>query len=67
MQPPPAILLAFANDWVDDPRHLRGLLEESKAIDRALAPLAEAGALAVPSPIHNATVDDAIGAFCERR
>jgi hypothetical protein len=67
MQPPATILLAFANDWVDDRHHLRGLLAESKAIDKALAPLVEAGALAVPSPIHNATVDDVIGAFRERQ
>src|SRR5215468_884593 len=67
MRQPSAILLAFANDWVDDQRHLRHLLEESKAIDRALAPLVEAGAIALPSPIHNATVDDVIGAFRERR
>jgi len=32
MSSPPAILLAFANDWVDDRLHLRALLEESKAI-----------------------------------
>ena len=32
-----------------------------------LAPLVEAGALAVPSPIRNAIVEDVIGAFHERR
>jgi len=58
----PAVLLAFANDWVDDKRHLRSLLEESKAIDCALAPLARAG-LEVLHPLHNATVDDVISAF----
>jgi len=66
MRPPAAILLAFANDWVDDRRHLRGLLDESKAIDRALAPLVETGALTMPSPIHNATVDEVVGAFRKR-
>jgi hypothetical protein len=63
---PSAILLAFANDWVDDRRHLRSLLEESKAITAALAPVVEAGLL-VPPPIHNATVDDVIGTFRARR
>src|SRR5882672_2687140 len=67
MRPPAAILLAFANDWVDDKRHLRSLLDESKAIDQALAPLVEIGAIAVLPPIHNATVDDVIGAFREHR
>ncbi|HEX3475848.1 MAG TPA: CHAT domain-containing protein [Kofleriaceae bacterium] len=65
--PSPAILLAFANDWVDDKRHLRSLLDEGKVIDQALAPLVETGAIAVLPPIHNATVDDVIGAFRERR
>jgi hypothetical protein len=67
MSPPVVILLAFANDWVDDKRHLRSLLEESKAIDKALAPLVETGAIVLPAPIHNATVDDVIGAFRDRR
>ena len=67
MRPPAAILLAFANDWVDDRRHLRSLLEESKAIDKALAPMVETGALVVPSPIHNATVDEVVGAFRRRQ
>ena len=31
-------LLAFANDWVDDKRHLRSLLDESKPIAEAMAP-----------------------------
>lgn len=66
MPPPAAILLAFANDWVDDKRHLRSLLDESKAIGDALAPLVEAGLL-LPFPIHNATVDDVIGTFRQRR
>lgn len=65
--PPAAILLAFANDWVDDKRHLRSLLEESKAIGKVLAPLVDAGVLGLPPPIHNAKVDDVIGAFRERR
>lgn len=64
---PTAVLLAFANDWVDDQRHLRGLLEESKAIDKALAPMVETGAVVVPSPIHNATVDEVVGAFRKRQ
>lgn len=67
MPPPAAILRAFANDWVDDRRHLRSLLDESKAIDKALALLVETGAIVLLSPIHNATVDDVIGAFRERR
>lgn len=67
MPPPAAILLAFANDWVDDRRHLRSLLDESKAIDKALVPLVETGAIAAPSPIHNATVDEVIDAFRQRR
>jgi CHAT domain len=58
----PAALLAFANDWVDDRRHLRSLLDEQKAITKALAPLVRAG-LDVPAPIHNATVQDVLGAF----
>src|SRR5689334_21269861 len=65
MPSPPAILLAFANDWVDDKRHLRALYAESKAIVEALAPLVEAGALTVPPPVHNAAVDDVLGAFRE--
>src|SRR5690349_12070047 len=60
-----AALLAFANDWVDDRRHLRNLLDEGKAITRALAPAVKAG-LEVLLPIHNATVGDVIGAFRER-
>jgi hypothetical protein len=60
-----AALLAFANDWVDDRRHLRSLLDEGKAITRALAPAVRAG-LEVLLPIHNATVGDVIGAFRER-
>lgn len=60
-----AALLAFANDWIDDTRHLRSLLDEGKAITRALAPAARAG-LDVLLPIHNATVGDVIGAFRER-
>jgi len=66
MPTPAAILLAFANDWVDNKRHLRSLLDESKAIDKALAPLVEAGVLVLPPPIHNATIDDVIGTFRER-
>ena len=58
----PAALLAFANDWVDDKRHLRSLLDEQKAITKALAPLVRAG-LDVPAPLHNATVEDVLGAF----
>lgn len=61
--PPTAIVRAFANDWVDDKQHLRSLLDESKAIDKALAPLVEAGALTMPSPIHNATIDDVLAMF----
>jgi hypothetical protein len=64
---PPAILLAFADDWADDKRRLRNLLTESKAIRGALAPLVTAGALEVPDAIHNATVDDVIAAFRDRR
>lgn len=67
MRAPAAILLAFANDWVDDRHHLRSLLEESKAIDKSLASLVEAGAITVPSPIHNATVDDVLSAFRGRK
>lgn len=61
----PAALLAFANDWIDDKRHLRSLLEEGKAIVKSLAPVARAGLEVLPA-IHNATVDDVIGAFRER-
>ena len=61
----PAALLAFANDWIDDKRHLRRLLNEGKAITRALAPVARAGLDVLPA-IHNATVGDVIGAFRER-
>lgn len=64
---PVTILLAFANDWVEDKRHLRNLLVESKAIHGALAPLVETGALAVPPAIQNATVDEVIGAFRDRK
>jgi len=39
----PAALLAFANDWVDDKRHLRSLLDEQEVITKALAPLVRAG------------------------
>ena len=67
MSAPPAILLAFANDWVDDRRHLRSLLEESNAIGEALAPLVEAGVLSLPPPIHNAKVGDVLRTFRERR
>lgn len=67
MLSPAAILLAFANDWVDDKRHLRSLLDESKAISKAIAPLVEAGLLGLPPPLHNATVDDVIEAFRARR
>jgi hypothetical protein len=63
---PIAVVLAFANDWVDDRRHLRGLLDEGKAIHGALAPLTESGALAVLPAIQNATLDDVIGAFRDR-
>lgn len=65
--PTNTILLAFANDWVDGKRHLRSLLEESKAIGKVLAPLVDAGVLGLPPPIHNVTVDDVIGAFREHR
>src|SRR5678816_509136 len=61
----PAALLAFANDWIDDRRHLRRLLDEGKAIAKALAPVARAGLDVLPA-IHNATVGDVIGAFRER-
>ena len=64
--PPATILLVFANDWANG-RHLRSLLEEGKAIEKAIAPLVESGMLEVPPPIHNATVDDVIGVFRERR
>ena len=64
--PTPTILLAFANDWVDDKRHLRSLLDESKAIGDALSPLVEVGLL-VPPPIHNAKMDDVMAAFRARR
>jgi len=67
MPAPAAILLAFANDWVDDKRHLRSLLDESKAIAEAMAPLVDAGLLGMPPPIHNATVDDVIRTFRVRR
>src|SRR5262249_47389173 len=60
------VLLAFANDWVDDKRHLRSLIEEGKAIGRVLDPLAKAGLEVLP-PIHDATVDDVIRAFREHR
>jgi CHAT domain len=60
----PAALLAFANDWIDDKRHLRSLLEESKAISKALAPLASVGLHVLP-PIHSATVGEVIDAFRE--
>jgi hypothetical protein len=62
-QIPVEMLLAFANDWVDDRRHLRSLLDESNAIGRAIAPLIEAGALALAPPVHNATIDAVIEAF----
>jgi len=61
--PPPAIVLAFANDWVDDQRHLRNLLAESKAIQAVLEPLVGSGAILSPHIIHNATVDDVLAAF----
>jgi hypothetical protein len=64
---PPAILLAFADDWADDKRRLRNLLTESKAIRSALQPLVTTGALDVPDAIHNATVGDVIAAFRQRR
>jgi hypothetical protein len=64
--PTPTILLAFANDWSDDKRHLRSLLEESKAIGDALSPLVEVGLL-IPPPIHNAKMDDVMAAFRARR
>jgi hypothetical protein len=64
---PVTVLLAFANDWVEDRRHLRNLLVESKAIHGALAPLVETGTLAVPPALQNATVDDVISAFRDRR
>jgi hypothetical protein len=63
---PPAVLLAFANDWIEERRHLRSLLEESKAIGNALRPLVEVGLVTLP-PIHNATLDDVIGSFRARR
>lgn len=63
---PPAVLLAFANDWIDERRHLHSLLDESKAIGNALGPLVEAGLVTLP-PIHNATLDDVIGSFRARR
>lgn len=67
MSSPPAILLAFANDWVHDRRHLRALLEESKAISEVLAPLVEDGRLGMPAPIHNATIDDVLASFGKPR
>jgi len=63
----PAIVLAFSNDWVDNRRHLRSLLEEGKAISEALGPLVEAGVLTLPPPIHNASVNDVLAIFRERR
>jgi hypothetical protein len=62
----PAVLLAFANDWVDDKRHLRSLLDESMAIGKALGPAVEAGLRVLPV-IYNATVHGVIEAFRERR
>jgi len=59
--------VSTAHDWVDDKRHLRNLLEESKEINKVLAPLVEAGVLDVLPPIHNATVDDVVEAFREHR
>jgi len=58
----PAVLLVFANDWSDSHRQLRSLLGEGKAIGKALAPLIKTGLNVLP-PVHNATVDDVIGAF----
>lgn len=67
MHSPSAILLAFANDWNDGRQHLRRLLDESKAICDALASLVEDGTLDLPSPIHNATIDDVFRVFRKRR
>lgn len=67
MRSPAAILRTFAHDWVNEGRHLRSLLDESRAIDKALAPLVEIGAIVLPSPLYNATVDDVIEAFRERQ
>jgi len=61
----PAALLAFANGWIDDKRHLRSLLDEGKAIGKALVPAVNAG-LAMLPVLHNATVRDVIEAFRER-
>jgi hypothetical protein len=61
----PAVLLAFANDWIDDKRHLRSLLDEGKVIGKALAPAVQAGLTVLPV-VHNATVRDVIEAFRER-
>src|SRR5262245_1853753 len=58
----PAIVLAFANDWATEHRHLRNLLEEGKSIGKALAPLVDNGRIAVPA-IHNATAADVIDTF----
>jgi hypothetical protein len=57
-----AVLLAFANDWIDDKRHLRSLLDEGKAIGKALGPAVKAGVDVLP-PLHNATVSDVSDAF----
>ncbi|TMQ28184.1 MAG: CHAT domain-containing protein [Deltaproteobacteria bacterium] len=57
-----AVLLAFANDWIDDKRHLRSLLDEAKAIGKALGPAVKAGVELLP-PLHNATVGDVTDAF----
>jgi CHAT domain len=67
MPSPAAIILAFANDWADDKRNLRSLLAESGAIANVLAPLVEGGRLAMPPPIHNATIDAVLGVFRARR
>lgn len=63
---PSAVFLAFANDWVDDKRHLRSLLDESTAIARALVPLVDRGVHLLP-PAHNATVDDIVETFQRHR
>ena len=62
-----AVLLVFADDWVDDKRRLRSLLAEDKAISKAIGPLVDDGHAHLLHSIHNATVDDVIASFRARR
>jgi hypothetical protein len=63
----PSILTAFSNEWVEDRRYLRKLLEESKAVVDALAAPAARGLIDVPAPMHNATAEDVVRGFQARQ